>query len=129
MQKFSKTHPVRNLFISIGALLGFLSVALGAFAAHFLKEKLDPYMLEVFKTGVLYQFFHALAIILVGILSVVYPQISLKICGVLFFLGILFFSGSLYVLSISNIKILGAITPIGGVLFLAGWIVLFIKSL
>src|SRR5690606_4699434 len=117
------------MYLASGSVLCFVSVALGAFAAHYLKSKLDPYYLEVFRTGVLYQFFHAIALILLGILVNQYPQVSFKIPGVMFVLGILFFSGSLYVLAVTGIKFLGAITPIGGVFFLVGWAVLFIKSI
>ena len=109
----------------VGGFFGFLSVALGAFAAHALKARLNEYSLGVFRTGVEYQFFHALALILVGILAEKYPQLTMT--AISFTAGIVIFSGSLYALALSNIKVFGAITPIGGVLFLVGW-GLFINS-
>ena len=118
---------MKNSYVALGALSGFLSVALGAFAAHGLKTRLEPAMLEVFKTGVLYQFFHSLALVLVGILAVIDPGTSFRVCAMFFGVGIFLFSGSLYALSLSDVKILGAITPLGGVSFLVGWFVLFVK--
>ncbi|MBI1861295.1 MAG: DUF423 domain-containing protein [Deltaproteobacteria bacterium] len=109
-----------------GGVFGFLSVALGAFAAHALKARLDEYSLDVFRTGVEYQFFHALALILVGGLSERYPQ--LKTSAVSFTVGIVVFSGSLYALALTGAKWLGAVTPLGGVAFLIGW-GLFVKAI
>lgn len=109
-------------FLMAGAINGFISVALGAFAAHGLSQRLDERMLAVFKTGAEYQMYHALALILVGLLMQHWPQVLLfKISGWAFLLGILFFSFSLYALALSGIGLLGAITPIGGVCFLTGW--------
>ncbi len=112
----------------LGSLFGFLSVALGAFAAHALKEKLDAYSLGVFQTAVQYQFFHSLALLLVGILGLVQGPEAFKNTGYLFCFGIFVFSGSLYLLAFTGIRWLGAITPIGGVGFLAGWFLLFLSS-
>ncbi|WP_338752086.1 DUF423 domain-containing protein [Bacillus sp. FJAT-52991] len=112
-------------FIIIGAINAFLSVALGAFGAHGLEGKVEPKYLEIWKTGVQYQMFHALGLILVGILMGQIPASSfLNWSGWLMLIGIILFSGSLYVLTVTQIGILGAITPFGGVAFLAGWVLL-----
>jgi uncharacterized membrane protein YgdD (TMEM256/DUF423 family) len=111
-----------KLFITLASLSGMLAVALGAFGAHALRDKLDDYSRGVFETAVQYHFYHSLALLAVGILALSQPQTALlKSSGWLFFLGILIFSGSLYVLSISGVKWLGAITPLGGLAFIAGW--------
>lgn len=112
-----------QIFISIAAVLGGLSVAAGAFASHALKEKISERSLEIFETGARYQMYHALALLLVALLltRVESPPSSLIASGWLFIIGIVIFSGSLYALSLTGIKVLGAITPIGGVAFIAGW--------
>ena len=112
-----------KVFISLAAIFGGSSVAAGAFASHALKEKLSERALEIFEVGARYQMYHALALLLVAILlgQSQTPTTSLIASGWLFIIGILIFSGSLYALSLSNIKILGAITPLGGVAFIAGW--------
>lgn len=116
-----------KIFIIIGAINAFLAVALGAFGAHGLEGKLEPKYLEVWKTGVTYQMFHALGLIAIGILSRNIPATALlSWSGWLMFIGIILFSGSLYILSTSGIKILGAITPLGGVAFLISWVLLII---
>jgi len=112
----------RRLFM-LGAGFAFLAVAFGAFGAHSLKAVLAPDMLTVFETGVRYQMYHALALLAVGWAAQQYPQDSFHIAGWLFVAGILLFSGSLYVLALSGVRWLGAITPLGGVCFLAGWAV------
>jgi len=118
-----------KLFLMLGSISGFLSVALGAFGAHALKEKLDDYSLGIFHTGVTYQTTHALALVLVALLLKWYPDSSgLVWAGWCFVAGTLVFSGSLYTLAMTGIKVLGAITPIGGVLFLAGWALLAIHA-
>jgi len=112
-------------FLSVCSFLGFLSVALGAFAAHALKQKFSDYQLSVFNTGVQYQFFHAFALGLVGVLLLKNGEAPLlKAAGYAFGLGEAVFSGSLYLLAFTQIKWLGAITPIGGVSFLVGWVLL-----
>ena len=112
-------------FVILAALNGFIAVTLGAFAAHSLKNSLSPELLNTFQTGVQYHMYHALALFGVGLLALHFPGNNLlRISGYLFLLGILFFSGSLYALSLSGIRWLGAITPIGGVMFLAGWALL-----
>jgi uncharacterized membrane protein YgdD (TMEM256/DUF423 family) len=106
-------------FIIIGAINAFLAVALGAFGAHGLKDKLDPYYLDIWKTGVTYQMFHALGILAVAMLLGKAAASSLfSWSGWLMLLGIILFSGSLYVLSVTKISMLGIITPFGGVAFL-----------
>ncbi len=116
-----------RVFITIGALSGFLAVALGAFGAHALRDRLSADMLQVFQTGVTYQMYHALALIGVGILLARFSVDGspwLLGSGWLFIAGSVLFSGSLYVLSLSGVTWLGAITPIGGVAFLLGWLAL-----
>jgi uncharacterized membrane protein YgdD (TMEM256/DUF423 family) len=108
-------------FVLIGAGLGFLGVALGAFGAHALKGKVDADMLAVFETGVRYQFYHALALLIVGWACAHWTSPAITAAGWLFVAGTALFSGSLYALALTGIKVLGAITPIGGVCFLAGW--------
>lgn len=112
-------------YLLIAALNGFLAVALGAFGAHGLKQRLSADLLAVYQTGVQYHFYHTLALFLVAALMLHLPQsTSLRWSALLFCIGMSVFSGSLYVLSITGVRWLGAITPIGGVAFLAGWIVL-----
>ncbi len=106
-----------------------LAVIIGAFGAHGLKSRLSPEMMDIYKTGVEYHFYHALGLLLVGILSVQMPSSLMNLSALLLFLGIVIFSGSLYVLAVSGIKWLGAITPIGGLCFIAGWILLVLAIL
>jgi len=95
---------------------------LGAFGAHGLRDRLDTRALEIFQTAVQYQMFHSLALLAVGILALQQPQAALlKSSGWLFLLGIVLFSGSLYLLSLGGLRWLGAITPLGGLAFIAGW--------
>lgn len=111
-----------KLFLVLSALNGFLAVGLGAFAAHGLKEKLSTELLATFQTGVQYHMYHALALLGVGLLSLHYPaSATLRAGGYAFLAGMLLFSGSLYLLSLTGVRWLGAITPLGGVAFLAGW--------
>lgn len=119
-------------FIVTGALHGLLAVAFGAFGAHALKEILDEYSRGIWETAVQYQMFHATGLLIIGLLmsSKLLGEVKqLNLAGIFFNLGIVFFSGSLYVLGISGIKVLGAITPIGGVLFLAGWLLIILTAL
>jgi|SRR5690554_1940048 len=108
----------------IAALLGTLAVALGAFAAHGLQTLLSERLLQVFQIGVQYQFYHVFALLLTGLLQQRRDSRGLRLAAVLFLLGILIFSGSLYVLALSGVHWLGAITPLGGSAFIAGWLVL-----
>lgn len=113
--------------IRLGAVLGFLGVALGAFGAHALKSRLSSDMMLVWHTAVFYHLVHAVVLLAMGF----YAKSSgadLKIPGLLFAIGILLFSGSLYALALSGIKPLGAITPLGGLCFLAGWGWLAVKT-
>jgi len=113
-----------RLFFALGSLCGFLGVVLGAFGAHALKSRLDPDMLATFEVGVRYQMYHAFALLAVGWAQTRWPGSVLNASGWLFVAGTLVFSGSLYVLSLSGIRWLGAITPIGGASLLAGWLCL-----
>lgn len=106
--------------LTIGAVFGFLAVAFGAFGAHALKELLGE-RITVYETANRYHFYHTFAIFVSVFLYSIFQKKNFLICGYLFAAGIFIFSGSLYALSISGIRILGAITPIGGVFFLAGW--------
>jgi uncharacterized membrane protein YgdD (TMEM256/DUF423 family) len=107
-----------------GSVLAGLGVAAGAFGAHALKARLTPELLSVFETGVRYQMYHALGLLAVAIATERCPQVSFNVTGWLFLTGILLFSGSLYVLCLTGVRMLGAITPIGGICFLAGWALL-----
>lgn len=113
-----------RLFFVLGAAAGFLGVALGAFGAHALKPRLAPDLFEIFEVGVRYHFYHALALLAVAWAASRWPGGAVHAAGWLFVVGIIVFSGSLYALSLSGVRWLGAITPIGGVAFLAGWIAL-----
>jgi uncharacterized membrane protein YgdD (TMEM256/DUF423 family) len=112
---------VRSPWIALGALNAAVAVGAGAFAAHGLRERLDVHAREVFETGARYQMYHAFAIILVGLVASTLGR-GAAAAGWLFQAGIVLFSGSLYVLALTGIKSLGAITPIGGLAFLAGWL-------
>jgi len=106
----------------------FLGVALGAFGSHALHGKISDHYLEVYKVGVIYHFIHALGLFAVAWLSTVSADPKIAVAGIFFVAGIIFFSGSLYALSITGIKWLGAITPLGGVSFLLGWGILIFSS-
>lgn len=109
----------------LGSFTMMAAVILGAFGAHALKNKLKPEMLAVYQTGVLYHLVHGLGILIVGLLSDGVLSGTLAIAaGWALFVGILLFSGSLYVLSVTGIRRLGAITPLGGLAFIAGWALL-----
>ena len=108
--------------IITGIILAGATVALGAFGSHGLKNKLTPESLNIFEIGVRYQFYHSLAIIIIGILSLHYKVVPLQIPFYFFLLGIILFSGSLYLLSITGFRWLGAVTPLGGLSFLLAWI-------
>ena len=118
--------------IAIGALSGCLAVAAGAFGAHALRARLTPDMLDVFQTGVTYEMYHALALVGVGILLARFSSegsVWLSAAGWLFIAGSILFSGSLYLLALTGTLWLGAITPLGGVAFLLGWLALAIGVL
>ena len=116
-------------FMMIGCTNAFLAVALGAFGAHALKEKLSVEMLEVYKTGIQYHMIHAIALIITAlIIDRLGANKMLQWAGRLFTLGIVLFAGSLYVLSIADVRQLGIITPFGGVCFLGGWLLLILSA-
>ena len=112
-----------------GSALMVLAVSIGAFGAHILKEKLAEDMMQIFKTGVEYHFYHALGLLLVGFISMRMPSVLINWSAILLFVGVILFCGSLYVLSVTGLKWLGAITPLGGLSFIAGWVLLFIAVL
>ena len=113
---------MNKLFFILASLLSFLGVALGAFAAHLLKERLSPEMFNIFEVGVRYHMYHALGLFVVAWAAT--QLTNVEPAGWLFVAGIILFSGSLYLLSITGIRWLGAITPLGGLCFLAGWLYL-----
>ena len=118
-----------KLFLLLGSLNALIGVGLGAFGAHGLKTKVDPEMLTVWNTAVQYHLIHALGLLLIGILSQLMPAAPLiKNAGWSILLGILLFSGSLYALVLTGNKSLGIITPLGGVAFLIGWLLLAIAA-
>ena len=116
-----KLGKMVKFWLISAAISGFLSVALGAFGAHSLKNILDEYGRSIYEKAVLYQMFHTMALLAVGVMQHFDKETSFSIAGWGFFLGIIFFSGSLYLLAITGIKWLGAITPVGGIAFLFGW--------
>ncbi|GAB1155880.1 DUF423 domain-containing protein [Paenibacillus illinoisensis] len=114
---------MQRVWMTVGAVMTMLSVAIGAFGAHMLKGKIGADAIAVYETGVQYHMIHAVALLIVGLTAGQLGVSSkLKWAARLLFIGIIVFSGSLYVLSITGIKVLGAITPIGGVAFIAGWL-------
>ncbi len=113
-----------RFFFVAGSIMAFFAVALGAFAAHGLKPRLTPEMLTVFEVGVRYQMYHALALLAAAWGTSRWPDSRVDIAGWAFLFGIVVFSGSLYILSLTGMRWIGAITPIGGVAFLIGWILL-----
>jgi len=131
---------VSKLFLILGALSGAMSVAAGAFGAHALRERVEPRLLEVFETAARYQMYHALALIAValvlarnnGVAAAVLgpaPGTGLTVAsGWLFVIGTALFSGSLYAMTFTGVRALGAITPLGGVAFIAGWVCLAVAA-
>ena len=116
--------------IKVGAIIASISIMMGAFGAHLLKDKLSEKALALYETGVKYQLYHAFALIIVGILFEFNPNKQLKTASTLFLLGILFFSGSLYILSykvnynLEGLKWVGPITPLAGLCFIIGWLLI-----
>jgi uncharacterized membrane protein YgdD (TMEM256/DUF423 family) len=115
---------MERMFFIVGSLAAFMAVGLGAFASHALKARLAPELLASFETGARYQMYHALALLGVAWAQTRWPGVLVLTSGWLFVAGILLFSGSLYVLALSGLRSLGAITPFGGLAFLAGWLCL-----
>src|SRR5579884_868174 len=116
---------------AVGAALMALAVAMGAFGAHGLRDRLDAYSLTVYDKAVFYHFVHALGILLVALLArtgAIAPAGQTRVAWLLL-IGIIIFSGSLYALAVSGVRILGAITPIGGLAFIIGWLVLIYEAL
>jgi len=122
-------NKMNGKFVAVGSICALLSVALGAFGAHMLKNILEPDVLAVFQTGVQYHMVHSLGLIAVGIAAGFIPDSKhLVRAGWLLLAGIVLFSGSLYVLSLTGIKILGIITPFGGVAFMLGWLFMAVAA-
>ena len=118
---------VSNTWIVIGAFSCSLAVIIGAFGAHGLKDVLTEYSRDVYEKGNLYHFIHSIALVINGILSKIFVQLDFMISGYLFLLGIILFSFSLYALAITDIKKLGAITPLGGICFIFAWLYIGFK--
>lgn len=112
----------RSPLIALGALNAAIAVGAGAFAAHGLRERLDARALEVFETGARYQMYHAIAMVLAGMLATAAASRGAQTAGWIFQAGIVLFSGSLYALALTGVKGLGAVTPLGGIGFLVGWL-------
>ena len=116
---------MKHVFLVAGSLLAGLAVVLGAFAAHSLKPALVlSGRYDTFETAVRYHFYHAIGLLLIGILQHQFPDRPLSLAGYLLLAGVLVFSGSLYVLSLANLPWMGAVAPVGGTLMIAGWFVL-----
>jgi uncharacterized membrane protein YgdD (TMEM256/DUF423 family) len=112
---------MERTFLALGSFSALVSVAAGAFGAHALKARLGPEMLSVFETGARYQMYHALALLAVAWAATRLPGGLVAAAGWLFVAGTVLFSGSLYLMSLTGTRWLGAVTPLGGVAFLAGW--------
>jgi len=119
-----KERGAERIFFVIGAVCGGFGVAAGAFGAHALKGRLTSEMLAVFETGVRYQLVHALGLLAVGWAAGRWTSGAVRAAGWMFAVGVFLFSGSLYVLCLTGVRTLGAITPIGGAAFIAGWLLL-----
>jgi len=117
-------NSLSRRFILLGAIMMALAVAIGAFGAHGLKSVVSEEMLVIYHTGVEYHFYHALGLFVVAFVANFYENKKVKFAGYFMLFGIFIFSGSLYTLSITGITLLGAITPIGGTLFIISWILL-----
>ena len=111
-------------WIVFGSILTGLAILLGAFGAHALKSRISPDDLAIFETGIRYHIYHSIGLILIGILGFYFPHNLIDIPAKLFLLGISIFSGSLYLLVLTNTRWLGAITPIGGICYMIGWLLL-----
>jgi uncharacterized membrane protein YgdD (TMEM256/DUF423 family) len=119
---------MQRLFLVCAAISGFLSVSLGAFAAHGLKQSVTAEALAIWQTGVQYQMYHALALLGIALLYQQHPSKTLKLGGLAFILGSLLFSGSLYALALGAPHLVGVITPVGGLAFLLGWLLLALSA-
>ncbi len=112
---------MKSVFFALGSIFSLIGVLLGAFGAHTLKKKLTPEMLDIFEVGVRYQMYHGIGLIIVAWALSQWQNTLTTAAGWCFFAGIFIFSGSLYILSLTGVRWLGAITPIGGLAFIAGW--------
>ena len=119
---------MQRLFVMMGALSGAIGVGAGAFGAHALRARLEPRSLEVFETGARYQMYHAIALLAVAWVASRWPGSLSTASGWLFVAGTVLFSGSLYAMALTGVRVLGAITPIGGVCFIAGWVCLALAA-
>lgn len=118
-----------KIFIVLGSLNAFMSVALGAFGAHGLKYKVPPELLVTWEKAVDYQMYHALALLVIAICIKLWPDVRrVRTAGFLLLMGIILFSGSLYALVLTEIRPLGMITPVGGIAFLWGWLLLALSA-
>lgn len=117
---------MNRTFVSLGSGFAFLGIALGAFGTHGLRDRISEANLKIWQTGVQYHLIHAVAIVLVGLLAAHESGRALRAVGWLMAAGIVIFSGSLYALAVTDVKILGAITPLGGLCFLGAWLTLAI---
>jgi len=117
-----------RLFVALGAASGFIAVGAGAFGAHALRARLTPDLLAAFETGARYQMYHALALVAAAWVVTRWPGPLAGWAGWLFVAGTIVFSGSLYALALTGVRWLGAITPIGGLCFLAGWLCLVLAA-
>ena len=123
---------MQKTFLILGSAMAAIAVMLGAFGAHALKEKLPPDQLQIFETGVRYQFYHAFGLIVVALLAEKFNSSYLVYSGYLFVAGIIFFSGSLYLLSVRSLlginwKFLGPMTPFGGLCFIIAWLLVLLS--
>lgn len=116
-------------FVLLGAINAFLAVAAGAFGAHGLKARLSADLLAIFETGARYHMYHALGLIGVGLIAHLKPSGAVNAAGWAMLVGIVLFSGSLYALALSGVRILGAVTPFGGVAFLVAWVLVAVAAL
>lgn len=123
-------ESLTKFFVILGSLNAGIAVILGAFGAHVLKERLAESLMTIFQTGIMYHFFHALGLFAVAFVASQLPGANLvKWSGLLMFAGIILFSGSLYLLSLTGIRWLGAITPVGGIAFIVSWVLLAVSVL
>ena len=127
----SQISMISRWVLSAGSGFALLAVVLGAFAAHGLKAVLDAQQLALFETASRYQMYHALALLVVGVMltNPQFPRSLLKLAAIAFILGIILFSGSLYLLALVGVSWLGTITPLGGIVLLSGWLVMMIAAL
>ncbi|RPJ58703.1 MAG: DUF423 domain-containing protein [Acidobacteria bacterium] len=120
---------MERFLMASGAVVGFVGIAAGAFGAHALRTRITPDMLDIYETAVRYQMYHAIALLLAGFMALRLYSPALTAAGLLFLAGIVIFSGSLYLLALTGARWWGAVTPIGGLAFLAGWLSLAWASL